>query len=382
MLNFRKLNFKLDSLVPSGAQKQEYNLIDRYNSTKILALSFLFKLIVVVAHSSNLVLNLGKESTKISGTFNSFLQNFIENGISRMAVPTLFLISGYLFFSTIKTGSKQEFIDKFKKRFKTLVLPYLFWSLFGILLFFVLQSLPASKPFFTKGLIRDFSIVQWLHTIFVLPIAAQLWFIRDLIVIIVFTPIIYQLLKIVPKLSLVTCFILWFFSVRLYLFSPESLFFFTVGSYWAVSKIALKDFYKIKYSLLWLIVWIALTAMKTLLLEQHIYVKWLIILLQKTSVITGIIAVWYGYDLLYKNDDISKKRYYTLFKYSFWIYVTHQPILNIIKKGLYYFMGMSNWSSLTIYILGPVITLFIILSVGIIMRKYVPKLYFISTGGR
>jgi surface polysaccharide O-acyltransferase-like enzyme len=357
-------------------------LIDKYNSTKILALSFLFKVIVVISHSSNLVLNLGNESTKIRGTLNSFVQNLIATGISSIAVPILFVISGYLFFSNMNSGTKEEFTDKFKKRFKTLVIPFLFWSLFSILLFYILQSAPASKPFFTKRLVANFSFSRWIYTIFYLPIAAQLWFIRDLIILIAFTPLLYKLFKTVPKISLMACFILWFFNVKLYLFAPDALFFFIIGSYWGIIKIQVQDFHKVKSGLALFVLWITLEVIKTYLTENHIYISWLINLLHKTAIITGIIGVWYSYDLLYKNDDISKKKYYPIFKYSFWIYVTHQPILNIIKKALYYFIGINNWSSPIIYVLSAAITLLLITTTGILLKKYYPKIYFFTTGGR
>lgn len=310
-------------------------MIDKYTSSKLLAISFLLKIIVVVSHSANLVLNIRNESTVISGTLNSFIQNVIAKGLSSVAVPTLFIISGYLFFVNLKTSCNAEFTDKFKKRIKTLVVPYLFWSLFGILFYFILQSIPYSKPFFTKGLVANFSLSKWLYTVFYLPVAAQLWFIRDLIVLVLFTPLFYKLLKFVSKLFLIACFLVWYFEVRLFLFSSGALFFFSMGSYMGVQKIRLREIAGLRHSWLLLLLWIALEVFKTLLTENGVYVQWLIILMHNVAIITGIAALWFCYDGLYKNTDITKKRYYSLFKYSFWIYVTHQPLLNIIKKGLY-----------------------------------------------
>lgn len=357
-------------------------MTDKYTSSKIVAISFVLQIFVVIAHSSNLVLNLGEESIKIEGTFNSFLQNFVLRGIAAIIVPILFIISGYFFFSSITTGSKKEFTTLLKKRFASLVIPYLFWSLLGILLFFTLQSFPLSKPFFTRDLIRDFDTGKWLHTIFYLPIAAQLWFIRDLIVLVIISPLLYKLLNSAPKITLLLSFILWSLNVRVYLFSPESLLFFLIGSYWGIRKIKLQNLYRVKYSTLLLALWLILEVIKTLLTENHIHIKWLIILLQKSAILTGIIGIWYSYDVLYKNTDITRKKYYALFKYSFWIYVAHQPLINIIKKGLFSFIGFTNFSSLIVYLLCPVVTLLIIIPIAMLLRKQLPKFYFFTTGGR
>lgn len=357
-------------------------MIDKYTSTKIIALSFLFQIFVVLLHSINLVLNFGSESIKLNGTVNSFIQRLLSDCICAVAVPALFIISGYLFFINIQTGSKKEFTDRFKKRIKTLAVPFLIWSVLGILLFYFLQSFPLSKPFFTKDLVREYTLQKWLHYLFYLPIAAQLWFIRDLIILILLSPLLYKALKSLPKITFFICFILWYFNVKIYLFSPEALLFFIAGSYLGINKILPESFYKIKFSPLLLALWVTLEAIKTMLIENHIYIKWLLLLLHKTAIITGIIAIWYCYDLLYKDTDISTKKYYPLFKYSFWIYLSHQPLLNIIKKGLNYAMGFNNWSSFAVYILAPIITLLIIIPLAMLLRKYAPKVYYITTGGR
>ncbi|MXN93023.1 acyltransferase family protein [Flavobacterium sp. Sd200] len=357
-------------------------MTDKYTSSKIVAISFLLQIFVVLIHSINLIFNFGEESLKAQRTLNSFTQNFISKGLTNIAVPMFFIISGYLFFCKIKTGTTTEFKDKFKNRFKTLAIPYLFWSLSGILLFFILQSFPFSKPFFTKDLVQDYDFDKWIRTLFYLPIAAQLWFIRDLIVLIIISPLLYRLLSLTPKAILLFSFVFWCSNTRIYLFSPESLLFFLIGSYWGISKISLQNLPRVKNSTLLLVLWIVLITVKTLLTENHFHIKWMVILLNKASIITGIIALWYFYDILYKDVDITQKRYYVLFKYSFWIYVAHQPLLNIIKKALLSVMGFTNTTSFIVYLAAPLITLLIIIPTAILLRRYVPKFYFFTTGGR
>jgi surface polysaccharide O-acyltransferase-like enzyme len=362
--------------------KQYMTSVSAYVSSKIQALSFILILIVVAVHSSNTTYSVGTTTTRLTGVFNVFFQKMISQGISRISVPFLFIISGYLFFITITTGSVNEFKNKYKTRFRTLVIPYLFWSLFGLLLFFALQSIPFLKPFFTQSLVRNFSIKQWLHTIFVLPIPAQLWYVRDLIVLVIISPILHYLLKKVPYITLVCFLIFWVLNYRLAPFSPDSLFFFLTGSFLGIRKIPLDSLPKVKYAYLLLLLWLILLGIKTYLSVFHIPAVWGKFLLNKFCILLGIIAVWYCYDAVYTNTDICHKKYYHLFKYSFWLYAVHQPLIHMMKKALYHFMGVSNLNSFIIYLLAIIITVVISLTTGILIRKYFPKLYFISTGGR
>ena len=66
--------------------------MDKYISNKIKNVSLFMTFFVVLLHSNNL------EAAKDVVSANSIIQNFIGQGIVRIAVPVFFLISGYLFF--------------------------------------------------------------------------------------------------------------------------------------------------------------------------------------------------------------------------------------------------------------------------------------------
>ncbi len=57
---------------------------------------------------------------------------FFSEGICRVAVPTLFLISGFLFFTRLEKWSADIWANKLKRRAKTLILPYFIWNLLSI----------------------------------------------------------------------------------------------------------------------------------------------------------------------------------------------------------------------------------------------------------
>ena len=124
-----------------------------YLSEKIKIISFVLILLVVQLHAYNLDLLFGKETIILNKGFNWIFQNFFSNGITRIAVPLFFIISGYLFFLQFQP-TIENYFEKIKKRIKTLFIPYLIWSIIGVLLYFVLQTIPQSQSFFTNSLIK------------------------------------------------------------------------------------------------------------------------------------------------------------------------------------------------------------------------------------
>jgi len=124
--------------------------MNKYQSDKLRTISFFLILLVVMVHSTNLSVRIDANFTTINKGVNSFFQNFISDGIAKIASPLFFAISGYLFFLNINEGKPAEFLEKYKKRFRTLVIPYLLWSIFGLIFYFAIQSIPYFKPFFTR----------------------------------------------------------------------------------------------------------------------------------------------------------------------------------------------------------------------------------------
>lgn len=94
-----------------------------YLSDKLRAMSFMLMVMVVFIHAYDLKIKFITEKEFIHPGFNFLVQNLINQGFVRIAVPLFFTISGYLFFRNIKNGVLSEFLKKFQKRLKTLLRP-------------------------------------------------------------------------------------------------------------------------------------------------------------------------------------------------------------------------------------------------------------------
>ena len=109
---------------------------------KLKAMSLLLIMLVVLVHSVTTDVKSSGLDASIRPISSAFLvQEFVANGIARSAVPLFFAISGYLFFHNLPFGFAQ-FVPKWKRRFRSLVIPYLLWSGLGIAMFSCLQMLP------------------------------------------------------------------------------------------------------------------------------------------------------------------------------------------------------------------------------------------------
>ena len=335
---------------------------------------------VVILHCYNLDIKQQGIVLHFEKGYNWYIQTFISGGLTRIAVPLFFLFSGYLFFLSFNRNS--DFIIKIKKRFETLVIPYFFWVFFGAFFYFLLQSFPQSASFFTKKLIRNFDFSDWLEIIFINPIPYQLWFLRDLIVLTILSPMIYFLVKKMGAIFLIVVSFFWFLNQDNYFFTSESILFFSTGIYIVLQKreLTLKKANN-TLTFLFLTGWILFLILKTTL-EFYNGSSIYSILSLKIAILFGILAFWTLYDLLFWKNTQKLKGFNNVFDFSFFIYLFHEPVLTIIKKGLFFVLGKEEKNYLTVYFFSGFLIIILSLLTGVILKKTVPKIYSFISGNR
>ena len=180
--------------------------------------------------------------------------------IASAAVPLFFAISGYMFFWGINSFNKDTYIKKLKKRIQSLLVPYLFWNFAVIVLFFLAQTfLPGMMSGANKMIVEydwcDYICAFWADPRTGDPICYQLWFLRDLMVTVLLTPLIYIALKKLGILAIAAFFILWLSSVDVGVkgISFVAISFFALGGYLSLRNITpicwLSKYSKIIWSL-------------------------------------------------------------------------------------------------------------------------------------
>ena len=174
---------------------------------------------------------------------------WVSEVLARTAVPLFFFISGFLFFYRVENFSLRVYGQKVRKRFRTLAVPYLLWNVYALLIYFVLQTCFGGMAFKGNVSVADFRFSDFLgafwdmrlavpgwtdHT----PVNYPLWFIRDLMMIVIFSPLIYGLVKFLRVYALAGLALLWILGWDFSMpgFSIVALFFFAFGTYFSVHK--------------------------------------------------------------------------------------------------------------------------------------------------
>lgn len=343
-------------------------VLDSYYSEKIKKMSFIMAFMVLVIHSTYD----GIEAYP----FAYWFQNFFKYGVCRVAVPTFFLFSGFLFFKSV--GCWQECMPKVKKRISTLLVPYLLWNLIFVLIYFVLYLLPLQRFVNNTQVVtvilaylRDYDILGVLsYLYFPQPVNVILWYVRDLFVFIILTPLLFLILNnrrsteaFIAIIAVLTC--------AFYNNTLNGLFFFLSGAFIALHK----D-----------LDWFSELCSKAFIPALGIYMI-LSFYAPFNSIqnftflflhIAGVMSVWRLYDLFAYRIRIPEK----YLGYSFWVYCFHMPFYNILKKLNVALFGGGQFQYCLYFVISPIIAFVVIIGIGFFVRRYAPKVYGILTGNR
>ena len=152
-----------------------------FDSKFLSATFFVCSLMVVGIHSYNIT-----DSTV--NTAAGYIESFLCHGIFIAAVPVFFFFSGYLFFRNISTP--KEVFKKMGTRGKSVLMPFLVWSALYLLIF----TIGSFTPFFSSDGV-SFAPLDILKGIVFYRYCFPLWYMYQLAMFILLTPLINLLLK-------------------------------------------------------------------------------------------------------------------------------------------------------------------------------------------
>lgn len=104
-------------------------------SQSINMLRFPLAILVVFVHGFGADIDVAQlHASGLTGAaVYDYVRLFCSVVIARSAVPIFFIISGYLLFRKVEEYSKQVYVGKLKKRWHSLVIPYLSWNVLIVL---------------------------------------------------------------------------------------------------------------------------------------------------------------------------------------------------------------------------------------------------------
>ena len=152
-------------------------------------------------------------------------------------------------------------------------------------------------------MIENYDFTEFLKTLLINPLPGQLWFLRDLLILIILSPLIYHL---ITNFGFLIYFLMtaWLIDFNFYFFKNEAILFFSLGSFLALKGINLnsKIILKNKIDLILLALWFLCICLKIYLSYFHFDLN-IIWITHKIGILIGILATWYFYDRIIKKLD-------------------------------------------------------------------------------
>lgn len=337
--------------------------------TKITLIQFLLSVGIVYQHmvwnvSSNAILNSGQ----------SFVFYLVQT-----CVPFFFMISGYLFFRTYEPTKAKE---KLLSRIRTLLIPYLIWNAIYAVFIVGLTKI---------GFIHNAVISENFGGVIFQVINAEfspLWFVKYLMIFTLSAPLMYYILrkKILGFIAIIGMLIanaLFYYigsmkvpldvnANNLIMLNYQYIFY-AVGAYGALNK---RDF-------------VENPSMRKsrisggILLILLCFVFWLVkydnVIINHCFRLIYVIVVWFTFDFA---PSFKTKKW---MGNSFFLYCSHLIVLQCVYRVcdiVLRKLAVSNWLFVFEYIFLPIIVIVFLIMIAEFMKKRLPKVYALFTGGR
>lgn len=316
--------------------------------------------------------------------------SYLFSGIlPAIAVPLFFFISGFLFFIKTTSFTLRSYGGKLKKRAKTLLLPYLFWNIVVIAFYFLSQTLLPELVSGRQKWVGDYTLSDWIWafwdtshinpgiTLKGFPACIQFWFLRDLMVVMLFSPIVYFLVNKLGWYAVIGWGLLWFLKIEFPMvgFSTTAFFFFSAGAYFSIHR---KNFVELMQPFLFpsAVLFIMLVGIQLGCREE----SWCGYIYQ-LNILAGLV-----FAITLSAYFLEKGKWHVnsfLADSSFFIYAYHAIVLIFVIKLLFRLIQPhTDGMVLAVYIVSPTVVILIGLFFYYILKKYLPKAMGLITGGR
>lgn len=330
-----------------------------------------------------------------------FIINLISGTLAAISVPLFIFISGFLFFYS-KDFSGDVYKQKLKSRLRTLLIPYILWNVIAIL-WQLKCFLPGISAFYLpievqisplrvlstflcnyNGIFVNAHYAGWRGII--IPIDGPLWFVRDLMVMVLLTPLFHWLIKKTGILLIGINALAWFLSplfvskdspIECYIsILVKVSFFFSWGAYYSIGKKNfVMRFQRMKY-VPYMYVFVAIADVLTNGMDYNFYIH-------KVGILLGVVSIVLITSYLLENKMVKVN--HTLAHSSFFIFALHYMIISVIGKMAFVMLHVSDNNSyemLALYFGTAILTILICLGLYVLLRRCTPRVCNVLTGGR
>lgn len=338
---------------------------------------FILTVLVIWIHAAEPA---AADSAMHASATEAAVRQLLGSGLGELAVPGFFCMSGYLFFRNISVQEDLKtaaaaFVGKLKHRIYSLLIPYLIWN---IIYYAVYIAAGRAEP----------GIYELIEAAAAYRYNPVFWYLHELIIITVLTPLIYvisrKMLTAIPCLAAVFAAAVCYDIMPVHIVNEDALFYYMCGAVLALhyGKYETKRECMGRMGAAGFIIYV---LSEELCMNAGSNVRVLMAGLIGGR-ISGLLALFGAVCMCVRNE--KKLPAYT--EYNFMVYALHYLEIRLIHAAAgvisTVLFGVSfrelPWADMLIYILMPLFCIAVTTAVGGCMRKYVPRMYGLLTGGR
>ena len=159
----------------------------------------------------------------------------VSQTLVKVAVPVFYIVAGYLFFRRLEQWSWQTYMGKMRRRVVSLLVPYVFWNAVVAWKYGAPDWHILWDYFPQAGIQTDWFGHEQLLTA---PVCLPLWFLRDLMVVTLLTPIIYICVRGLGHWLMAVLLVFYLSGTCAFVpgLSAYALCFFTLGAFLAIRR--------------------------------------------------------------------------------------------------------------------------------------------------
>lgn len=352
--------------------------ISKEESEKITIIKTLLVILIVFIHANKSEIHFASENLILQvPVWLEYFKYAVSRGICRSAVPLYFLLSSILLYRC-----DFNFKSTISSRAKRLLVPYFVLNTVWIVVFYIMQNIPATCGFFASAefQVQDWGWRDWINSYIGFtgyPMAYHLWFLRDLFALNCLSKVFEIVLKKFPKTFLFFVVLFWLSGLQtgIFFISREALVFWVLGWYIVKFGIHIKYIETISIGRL---CFVYLGVLTIDLLTRNIFIG---VVIHNFTILLGCVFLIRVFSLLASNQKI-KEKIIGVSGYAFSVYLFHEYFLKAsLKIGAKIFPNTALFMLLE-YISIPFGVIVFCLMFSIVAKRFMPVVYHIMVGSK
>lgn len=285
----------------------------------------------------------------------------------QIAVPGFFMMSGFLFFRGFdgEASCKEVFKRKLKTRVSTLLVPYLLWNLIYFLIYYA----------FGKATLKELplAILHYGYN----PV---FWYLFQLILITVLTPLIYVCMKkkagAICWLTVIFVLAVFYTMLPIHYCNEDALFYYSLGAYCSLQKVDIckKSYVRLpSLAALFVITWFLQYVLPAPVANVSA-IGW------RAS---GSMLLWVLINYVSEIKGLREFEILPWMKINFFVYATHYLVIRGVW-ALEETLGLNTSVAANVitYLIMPVVCIAVAYGIYIFMKRFIPHALLALTGGR